>query len=452
MLYYVLRGAARIGLRWYYRRIEVIGPELIPAEGAAILAANHSNALVDALVVGCMVPRMVRLTAKATLLDHPVTRAVVGALGIIPLRRTRDERAATQAAKPDESRNAGAFTAVHDTLAAGGLVLIFPEGISHSEPALAPIRTGTARMVLQAHVERGLTELPIVPVGLTFEAKWRPRSRVVMHVGPPITANGLDPADPAAVAVLTARLDAAMREVTLNFATRDDAERVLEVSALLTGVLDRVRSLDAPDPPMADAVQLTRRLEDARRRLPGVPPRVARAVDDFLSRLQAFRERVHALGVPVNDIWMPTSTAAGAAFVVREAAITLAAAPAAAWGRTNHWIPLALARRVARATSRNPDETAMHTLVSGFVFVLAFYTLVSTLVGLRFGWWWSLAYVISLPPSASLDFWLSDRVRRALRRARGYLAFRRAPALQRELVDEAAWLRDEALRLEAELR
>jgi glycerol-3-phosphate O-acyltransferase/dihydroxyacetone phosphate acyltransferase len=451
MLYYVLRSAARIALRWYYRRIEVIGGERIPAEGPAILAANHSNALVDALIVGCMTPRMVRLTAKATLLDHPLTRLVVGALGIIPLRRTRDERTAMSSGGPDESRNAGAFAAVHDTLAEGGLVLIFPEGISHSEPALAPLRTGAARMMLQARTERGLDDLSIIPVGLTFEEKWRPRSRVVMHVGHPVTADGLEPTDPDAVQALTARLDAALREVTLNFETRDDADRVLEVSALLTGVLDRVRSLDAPDPPLADAVQLTRRLEDARHRLPGVSPETARSVDVFLERLEAFRHQVHTLGVPVNDIWMPISTSAGAWFVVREVVITVLAAPIAFWGRINHWIPLTLARMVGRTTARAPDEPAMHTLVSGFVFVLAFYTLVATVIGFGVAWWWSLAYVASLPPSASLDFWLSDRLRYAVRRARGYLQFRRAPARQRELIEEAAWLRDEALRLEAAL-
>jgi glycerol-3-phosphate O-acyltransferase / dihydroxyacetone phosphate acyltransferase len=452
MLYYVLRGAARIALRWYYRRIEVIGLERIPAEGPAILAANHSNALVDALIVGCMSPRMVRLTAKATLLDHPVTRVIVGALGVIPLRRARDERATTPTGTPDESRNAGAFAAVHDTLAAGGLVLIFPEGISHSEPALAPLRTGAARMLLQARIERGLDNLPIIPVGLTFEEKWRPRSRVLMHVGDPITTHGLDPSDPDAVPALTARLDAGLRAVTLNFATHDDAERVLEVSALLTGVLDRVRSLDAPDPPLADAVELTRRLEGARRHLPGVSGDIARAVDVFLERLEAFRRRVHAVGVAVNDIWMPTSISAGGWFAAREAAITILAAPIAFWGRVNHWTPLVLARRVGRATARTPDEPAMHTLVSGFVFVLAFYALVSIAVGLSAGWWWSTVYLLSLPPSASVDFWLTDRVRNAVRRARGYIEFRGTPTRQQQLIDEAAWLRSEARRLETLLR
>jgi hypothetical protein len=176
-----------------------------------------------------------------------------------------------------------------------------------------------------------------------------------------------------------------------------------------------------------------------------------RSVEAFLDRLEAFRRRVHSVGVPVNDIWMPTSVSAGAWFMAREVAITALAAPVALWGRVNHWIPLALARRVARATARNADEPAMHTLVSGFVFVLVFYALVSIVVGLGAGWWWSIAYLISLPPAASLDFWLTDRVRRAVRRARGYLQFRRAPSRQRELIDEAAWLRNEALGLEASL-
>ena len=91
MLYKILRVLATIAVRWYYRRIEVEGLDRIPASGPVIIAANHWNALVDALLIATATSRHVRLTAKATLLDNPVTRLLVFAVGVIPLRRVSDE-------------------------------------------------------------------------------------------------------------------------------------------------------------------------------------------------------------------------------------------------------------------------------------------------------------------------------------------------------------------------
>ena len=48
----------------------------------------------------------------------------------------------------------GAFAAVLDVLERGGVVLLFPEGKSHSDPALAPLKTGLARIALMARNER----------------------------------------------------------------------------------------------------------------------------------------------------------------------------------------------------------------------------------------------------------------------------------------------------------
>lgn len=450
MLYRVLRAVATIAVRWYYRRIEVEGLERIPATGAAILVANHWNALVDALLIGTALARPVRLTAKATLLEHPITRLVVRAVGIIPLKRASDEQQRVGAAP--EERNAQSFSAILDALAAGELVLIFPEGKSHSEPALAPLKTGSARLALMARAERGLAALPIIPVGLTFERKGAPRTRVAIQVGRPVSIDDLAGPTPQEVQRLTTRVDDALRRVTLNFPDRDAADQVLEVSALLNQLLDRVRPLHAPDAPLADAVRIAQRLEAARQLLPAAPSETVAQADAFLVRLEAFRARMRAAAVPVNDLWMSVSLAAGSWFAIREGTIALLTFPIALWGRLNHWIPITLARWVGRSTSRNPDEPAMHTLVAGLVLVLAFYLVVAIVIGWRFGPWWALAYLTSLPPSASLDFWLSDRLRRALRRAKAYLSLRRQPSLRAELRQAASDLRAEARRLDAALR
>ena len=451
MLYKILRVLATIAVRWYYRRIEVEGLDRIPASGPVIIAANHWNALVDALLIATATSRHVRLTAKATLLDNPVTRLLVFAVGVIPLRRVSDEQRTTDG-PVSESRNAQSFSAILDALDAGEVVLIFPEGKSHSEPELAPLKTGCARLALMAHAERGLAHVPIVPVGLTFERKGRPRSRVAIQVGRPVIADGLDDVSPESVQALTTQVDDALRRVTLNFASHDDAEQVLEVSALLNQLLDRVRPLEAPDAPLSDAVRIARRLEVARQALPSTPNETASQADAFLARLDAFRSRTRTAAIPINDLWMSVSVAAGAWFALRECVIAILGFPVALWGRINHWIPITLARWVGRASSTNPDEPAMHTLVSGLVFVLAFYLLAALFIGHHHGAIWAVAYLASLPPSASFDFWLSDRIRRAIRRARAYLSMRRDPTLRASLRAEASDLRAEARRLDAALR
>src|SRR4030095_3239920 len=134
--YRFLRALGRLALHWFYREIEVVGMERLPVDGPLLLASSHPNALVDALVVGCCLRRPVVLTAKATLLENPVTRFLLRAAGVVPLRRASDALRPGGDGVVDPARNADAFAAVLDVLDAGGVVLLFPEGKSHSDPAL----------------------------------------------------------------------------------------------------------------------------------------------------------------------------------------------------------------------------------------------------------------------------------------------------------------------------
>lgn len=451
MLYAVLRQIARIALRWYYRSIEVVGAEQMPASGPVILAANHNNALVDALIVATSIDREVRLTAKATLLDHPVTRLVVLAAGIVPLRRRADERGPVGGAA-DVARNDEAFRDVVETLGGGGVILIFPEGISHSGPHLAPLRTGCARMAVQSRLA-GVSGVQIVPVGLTFEHKESPRSRVVMQLGAAIDVDAVlaTATENEKVETLTKRLDLGLRQVTLNFPSHAEALRVLDLSRTLGRLFDRLRELSEGDTPLRESVSLARRLEEIRVAMPSLNPQTIVRVETFLDRLERFARRVTELHLPLNDIWMPTTLGSGIWFIVRESLLIVLIAPVALWGRINHWLPLRGALWIGRSTSTNPDEPAMRTIVFGLVFVLVTYAIVVTAIAVSAGWLWALSYLIALPFAASIDFLFADRLRRAFRRARGYLRFRSTPALQDELIDEAAWLRGEAESLDLQL-
>jgi len=439
--YDTLRALARIALSWYYRSVEVSGLERVPASGPIFLAGNHPNALMDALVIGVLVPRRIRVLAKSTLFTNPLASALLRGLGVIPLYRVRD-----QPAGADPTRNAESFRAVTDALTAQSAVLIFPEGTSHDDPQLAPLRTGLARMALEARDQGQLRAVHIVPMGLVFEAKESPRTRVLLQVGPPLA---LDAMPAVGVSTLTHAVDRALRDVTLNFATAEEASRILALAHALAVLLAPVRPLDDGDHSLVDVVRLTRRITRAAERVQ------AQASDALTARVRHFEHRLLALldqlrreRLALEDVEIDLRAAAGWRFALREGALALVRGPVGLWGRVNHWIPLTITRILATRGVRSRDEPAMRTVVLGLVFVLGFYVLQSALVAVTAGGWWGLGYALTLVPSAGHDLRYGDRMRRARERMRAYRRFRGAPAWHAAVRAECAWLRTEAGALE----
>ena len=191
MIYRLLRWFTGIALHWFYSSIQVIGREKIPRSGPVIVAASHHNALVDALIAGWIAPRQLTLTAKATLMDNAFLAWLFPLVGVVPLRRAGDELEKNGGRNPDVARNASAFVHILDVLEKGGMILIFPEGISHSKPELAPLKTGASRLALEARNKRGIKNLQIIPLGLSFEDKGNPGTAVLAEVGEPILMDAL---------------------------------------------------------------------------------------------------------------------------------------------------------------------------------------------------------------------------------------------------------------------
>lgn len=208
MLYGLLQWVGGIALHWFYRDVRVIGAERIPESAPLLVAVNHQNALVDAIIAQWVVPRPLLITAKATLAEGFFGAMLVKFTGIIPLRRASDER--NPASAP--TRNRRSFERIIDELRRGQAILVFPEGKSHNEPEVAPLKTGLARAALRAR-ESGVTGIQIVPVGLTFESKAEPGTVVVAQVAELIAVDQWPNDDAHA---LTERIADALRTVSFT--------------------------------------------------------------------------------------------------------------------------------------------------------------------------------------------------------------------------------------------
>jgi 1-acyl-sn-glycerol-3-phosphate acyltransferase len=453
MLYRALRAAAEVALRWYYADVVVQGAERIPAEGPVVIASNHPNALVDALLVTTTLRRRVRLTAKATLFEHPLLAPLLRMVGVVPLRRAKDELAARHDGSASVARNTESFRQVTEALLQGGVVLIFPEGISHDEPALAPLKTGAARMALTASAA-GARGLRVLPLGLIFERKEQPRSRVLVRIGEPIDVDawcaraGFDDASR-----LTADIDAALRHVTLNFASEARAQRAVALAGALAAITEPPPAVHQPRA-LATEAELAHRIEVATNALESASPAVALQADAFIARVEAFEARLAARGAALTDVQISPQLRHGARFVVREGLVLSVALPIALIGRVMHWLPLRTARALAmRPLARDPsrDQPAMRTIVLGLALVLLWYALLAALVAHWFGAIAAGLLLVVLFMSARIDFLLRDRLGRTWRRARTYLALRAHPALRDEALAEIHVLLNDGRALERAL-
>jgi glycerol-3-phosphate O-acyltransferase / dihydroxyacetone phosphate acyltransferase len=452
VLYELLRGTAAIALRWYYADIAVQGRERAPRGGPLLVLANHPNALIDPLLVGTTVPRRVLLTAKATLFEHPALGVLLRTVGVVPLRRAKDETRDRASSAVVPERNAQAFAQVTSALRARQAVLVFPEGISHDDPALAPLKSGAARMALQANRE-GVAGIRFLPMGLVFEAKERPDSRVLVRVGDAldleewIAEHSPDPQE------LTDVLEARLRGVTLNFASAERAARAVHLARVLGTLAGAPAPVDQPESLDAEAA-IALRIDAAVSALTNAPPHLIQAADALVSKLDVIERELRDRGIRLADVRVSTRLPDAVAFVVREGPLALLAGIAFVLGWANHWIPLRAARALAlrslkRDTSR--DQPAMRTILFGLSAIVLWYVaqfvVVARIAGplVAVGW---LAVTFSAAHALRLG---GGRLQRALQRARSFLALRADPSLQPRLVAAVDALMAEALALEQAL-
>jgi 1-acyl-sn-glycerol-3-phosphate acyltransferase len=145
---YLLRFIAWLASRIVYR-FKVTGDEHIPAEGAAILVANHVS-FVDAVLLMAASPRPIRFIMDHRIFQVPVLGGLFKLAKAIPI--------APQ--KVDAQVYDAAFAQAREVLDKGDLLCIFPEGGITEDGTLQPFKGGIMK-ILETH------PVPVVPLALT---------------------------------------------------------------------------------------------------------------------------------------------------------------------------------------------------------------------------------------------------------------------------------------------
>lgn len=357
-------------LRWFYREQAVIGRERIPAHGPVLLIGNHPNDLPDVLLGYATTARPLRYVATISAATNPVARWVYRGLGVVPVARARDVRKMKALGLDITAMNREAAAALHQALANGDAVGVFPEGGVADTPEIGVLRTGVARMVLDAFEAGAIDDLTIVPFGVQYEAPRTWGSDVVVAVGEPWSLAGWRDARrtegllPNAVA-LAERMRASLRSVTRNSPTWEAAEwRDLAMAA---------QAAATAAPGTLRTVQVALAQRDWPMPADGATAEHAQAIQRQAARV------AHAGGIP---------TSARDHARVRHATGLPADAAVPPWWRIALWTPVAAAgwfvhaplfRLVATLADRGKTCRTDHVIrrfVPGVYVVVAWYFLV----------------------------------------------------------------------------
>ena len=177
--YSTLFHYVRFSVKHSYRSILKVGEENIPKDGAIIFAPNHTNTLMDALVVlsyNCQ-PKV--FVARADIFRNRKLAQIFTFLKIMPIMRQRD---GISAVKKNQETIDKAVDVLKDRIP----FCIFPEGTHQAKYSSLPLSKGIFRIAYQAHDLMPDVPLYIVPVGIKYGDFFRFRSTIRMEFGKPI--------------------------------------------------------------------------------------------------------------------------------------------------------------------------------------------------------------------------------------------------------------------------
>jgi glycerol-3-phosphate O-acyltransferase/dihydroxyacetone phosphate acyltransferase len=379
----LLRWLALALVRLYYPSRTVEGAERIPAGRPVVFVLNHPNGLLDPIVLCAATGRAARFLAKSTLFGNSLSRLAMDAFGSIPVYRAKESGARAG----DATRNDESFARCRAALARGEALALFPEGTSHSDPQMKPLKTGAARIALSAEREvgdaGGHLGAVVVPVGLFYERKARFRSRVLLAVGEPLEVAPLLPGyladERAAVDALTDEIRARLDAVVLQAETK-------ELLAGLARVARWTASKRRDEPDASDEETLATDVRRAHELLAAYERLRARdpaRVDAVAAEARAYARTLRSLGV--RDPWALELETLAPGRLLAAVAKAAVAAPLALVGALLGWLPYRLAGVVSTRVTDEDDVLGTVKLITGATFMFVAWTTEAVVAAVLWG-------------------------------------------------------------------
>ena len=386
MIYKVLKVLVKMTMFFFFKKRIIKNAENIPASGPTILVANHPVTFLDPLLAAVATKRQVHFLAKGVLFKNGLIRAIFKKFNMIPVYRAQDNPS-------DMSKNQDTFRYCYEHLEKGGLIMIFPEGISITDRTLKPLKTGVARIALGAEARNDFElGVKIVPIGLTYEAPHEFRKDVLVNIGKPINISaykepyGIN--DRKTVTTITNEIRGNLEKLVLNvndpiltptvdFLIRENAQKEVPFETSVSCIKQVIADINDQSTEL-EVQNLASRMDEL----------IQKKTEIGLKDLNTFERR--------KSILMDSLVSIITLFV---------GVPMLIFGFIHNAIPYYLSPRLAKLISKEYEFQGPITMTAGMVLCLILYPIFFVLMlSYSDSWLIALIYMVSLPIGGILTY------------------------------------------------
>ncbi|MEO7307893.1 MAG: 1-acyl-sn-glycerol-3-phosphate acyltransferase [Ferruginibacter sp.] len=183
MLYSFVKIIARLALPIYCRDLAINRKELLKQEGPLLLAVNHPNSFLDAIILCTLFDGTVYSLARGDAFKNKLFAKFLFLFKMFPVYRVSE-------GVENMEENYKTFDLCKNIFKQNGIVLIFSEGRCINEWHLRPLKKGTARLAISSW-EDGI-DLKVLPIAINYSSFKKFGKNIKMFFGEPITKNDID--------------------------------------------------------------------------------------------------------------------------------------------------------------------------------------------------------------------------------------------------------------------
>jgi len=183
MLYAILKVIVRLAAKIFCRKIIINNRELLKEKGPMILACNHPNSFLDAVLMDILFEQPIWSLTRGDAFLNSTVNNILFKLKMLPVYRPSE-------GVENLSENYKTFDACIELFKRNAVVLIFCEGLCVNEWHLRPLKKGTARLAYKCLQEN--IPLKILPVGINYSSFQRFGKNLFVNFGSLFSVNDFD--------------------------------------------------------------------------------------------------------------------------------------------------------------------------------------------------------------------------------------------------------------------
>lgn len=217
MVYKIFKLIARAAFKFYCRDLKINNPEILKYNGPIMLAVNHPNSFLDAIILCTIFDKPVYSLARGDAFRGKLLSKFLYSIKMLPVYRISE-------GVQNLEGNYNTFELCKEIFKKNGIVLIFSEGKCINEWHLRPLKKGTARLAISSWQD-GIP-LRVLPVGMNYSSFRKFGKNIQLFFGEFITGDGIDlqDADGKSIQTINTNLQEQLSSYVFEIDKKDKAQ------------------------------------------------------------------------------------------------------------------------------------------------------------------------------------------------------------------------------------